>query len=261
MQKIRYYASLRREMPDAKEFDGVGLIKGEHSEMVEHISSKLELKRLENYLSIICANFEPKPVWYRTNDASTKFVNRLNGTQYDEQNPHFGLRGIRRAIIETKDFIAEIKTIQKVRKQHKNLNILFPMSNDVRQYITAKALAKGAGYDGRIGIMAETPACVLTLDDYYVHSVDYIVFGMNDLTDCIDGCSRKNSTNKLIHRDESLRAAKKILSDVVWKSDIEYVLSGDFEPETIKLLKEFPFNAVAIPYTLTQQKNYKKMLR
>jgi pyruvate, water dikinase len=259
--KMKFYVSLRREQPNPKLFDGVGLVKGEYAEMQEHQSPKSHYE-LEQYLSAICKSFFPKPVWYRVNDASTQFVNGLSGgTYYEEKNPHFGLRGVRRAIIETKDFIYEIKAVQKVRDKYSNLNILLSMTNCVEQYVKARNIAYAIGYNGEIGIMAETPSAVLTLDDYISEGCVYVVFGLNDLSDCMDGASRKNSTNHLIHRDSSLKAVIKLLSNVKKEHHVEYVLSGDFPPKVKYLLSEhFDFDAIAIPFTLCGQ-YHKKVQR
>jgi pyruvate,water dikinase len=253
------YLSLRREVPkDINNFDGVGLLKGEYSDMTEFATSDKELANTKKYLQTICALLYPKPVWYRTNDISTEFANKLKGTiEYDEANRHFGLRGIRRSLVKTDEFSKEMKMLEDVRKKYDNLNIFFPMVNDVMQYNQAKNLARKYGYTGRIGIMAETVACVLTLNDFISEGVDYVVFGLNDLTDGVDSISRKNtSTNPLIYRDKKLRAVKIILKQVNWAANVEYVLSGDFGSETIEILKEFKFNAVAIPYYLYKNNTF-----
>lgn len=255
---MKLYLSLRREIPDDVDlFDGVGLLKGEHPDMKHHISDEAELRNTEGYVRKICDLFYPKPVWYRTNDASTSFVNILKGDKYFfEKNPHFGIRGIRRILVCPETFTKEIQMIQTIRKDYDNLNIIFPFVNDVNQYCQAVKIAREAGYNGRIGIMAELPSAVLTLEDFIKEGVNYVVFGMNDLTDCMDGCSRKNSeTEHLIYRDKSLKATKRLLSMVKWCDGVEYVLSGDISPSTVQLLKEVGFNSFAIPHHLLEKDN------
>lgn len=265
---MKNYVSLRRELPiDVSRFDGVGILKGEHSGMEGFVTSNEELTKTKKYIKVICHKFYPKPVWYRTNDASTGFVNQLKGfTEFDEPNRHFGLRGIRRLLINQDEFMVEIDMINKVREEYSNLNIFFPMVNDVEQYKQGRDLARSFGYTGRIGIMAETPSAVLTLDEFIKEGVDYVVIGLNDLTDCMDGSSRKNTnTNHLIYRDPELKAVKKLFSQMRRaytqnNGNIEFVLSGDFKPEVITLLKDYKFDAIAIPYSLCKNNKEYEMI-
>lgn len=269
---MKNYVSLRRELPkDLSRFDGVGLLKGEHSGMKTFVTDESELKKTKKYVKSICREFYPKPVWYRTNDASTGFVNQLKGfEEYIEANRHFGLRGIRRSLVKLDEFEKEVKMIEDVRKRYDNLNIFFPMINDVEQYKQGRDLAKSFGYTGRIGIMAETPSAVLTLYEFIKEGVDYVVVGLNDLTDSIDGISRKNiETSDLIYRDPLLKATRLTLVQMMQscyikakRKKVEIVLSGDFKPETIELLKYLKFDAVAIPYSLCKKnKLYDKIIK
>ena len=256
---------MRRELPDNPEiYDGVGLLKSENSGMKNHISTPEELNNLKSYIQQICALFNNKPVWYRINDASTSFVNKLNGDRvFSEPNPHFGLRGIRRALVCSETFSNEIKMIESLRDHFKNLNIIFPFVNDVKQYDEAVAIAKKLGYSGRMGSMIELPSALLNLNDFIDSGCDYFVFGMNDLTDCVEGCSRKNSeTASLIYRDSSLKATRRLLGMVEWKDNVEYVLSGEITPPMLEILNKFKFSSVAIPYyMLVKDPRYIEMVR
>ena len=255
---MKILLSLRREIPtDVNRYDGVGLLKCEHVDLKLDVYDRKQLNETRDYIQIICKMFNPKPVWYRTNDASTTFMNQLGSShQHGEKNPHFGLRGVRRSLVYPESLQDEIKMIQSIRKTYPNLNILFPFINDVRQYVDASKIARAVGYDGRIGIMAELPSAILTLDDFISAGVDYIVFGINDLSDCMDGCSRKNTdTANLIYRDHQLRAIQKLLDIVSWRQTVEYILSGDLNLATVSLLKKYGFNGVAIPYYQIGEKN------
>lgn len=252
MQKI--FVSLRRENPtDTRNYDGVGLLKSEYPEMQDHLGEELALTKA--YIEYICERFQGKPVWYRTSDASTAFVNKLKKTEeFVEPNPHFGLRGIRRSIVKEEELLSEISLIEQIRKHYTNLHVIFPMVNEPHELFEAMAIAHKAQYSGRFGIMVETPAAVFNLEDFVDMGVSYFVFGLNDLSDCIYGMSRKNrQTISLMYRDNSLHAVRKMLDTVTWHSDVEYVLSGDFKPEVITLLHKYPFDAVAIPYDLLRR--------
>lgn len=252
---MKTYLSLRRDALTRRDlqYDGVGLLKGNHSGMKHHINHPEELKTTSRYVRDICDLFDPKPVWYRTNDASTSFINKLGGEQFEEANPHYGLRGIRRAIACPDTFRKEIEMLNAIRADHKNLNIVLSFVNDVAQYVKARDMAKGFGYTGRTGIMAELPSAVLTLDEFLDAGVDYVVFGMNDLSESTEGLSRKNKTTDLIFRDQTYKAVRKMLGTVNFGREAEFVLSGDIGAGVIQKFSEFPFDAVAIPYTILQK--------
>lgn len=249
---MKKYLSLRRDKLDKYdlEFDGVGLLKGNHKDMKHHINHESELKVTSEYVKDICDKFHPKPVWYRTNDASTTFINKLGGEHFEELNAHYGLRGIRRAIACPETFKKEIQMINSIRDEYDNLNIVLSFVNDVNQYRTASIMAREFGYNGRIGIMAELPSAVLTLDEFIDEGVDYIVFGMNDLSESTEGLSRKNKTTKLIYRDGTYKAVRKMLDTVNFSRNAEFVLSGDINQGIIEKFKDYPFDAVAVPYTI-----------
>lgn len=243
---MRRYLSLRREeVSDPESWDGVGLVKSEYPGMTGFDDEFIESTSF--YLGEVCQQFLDKPVWYRTNDSSSKFLDKFTSSKLNEVNPHFGLRGVRRSILHDEEFKAEIGMINKLRLRYANLNILLPFVNDIFQYKMACEMARRTDYTGKIGMMVETPAAILLLDHYYRAGCRYFVFGMNDMSDCLNGASRKNQTNILIRRDPEMLAMKKLLAMVDWHPGAEYVISGEWlEPELHKMVKK-PFTGVAIP--------------
>jgi len=66
------------------------------------------------------------------------------------------------------------------------------------------AVAVACGYDGRFGIMAEVPAVLPQLNRFVQVGAQYIVFGMNDLTDGFFCLSRQNDTTSDLRRSLDL---------------------------------------------------------
>lgn len=203
---------LPRDLIDA--IFGIGLIRAERISKTLWIGDEAWPLACEDYLRSACAVMLEKPVWYRTMDRATDSVNNLAGCDHNlsESNPAFGLRGIRRSLMYKEIFARELASIVEVRKTYPNLHILFPFVHSPEQFREAMNVACDCGYDGRFGIMAEVPAVLPQIDRFVQMGAQYIVFGMNDLTDGFFCLSRQNDTTFDLRRSLDLSPLKATLA-------------------------------------------------
>ncbi|MCK9150572.1 phosphoenolpyruvate synthase [Methanobacterium alcaliphilum] len=188
--------------------DGVGLLRTEHMMLTSGVHPKKfitdnredELVKIlvENILKVVDA-FYPRPVWYRTLDAPTDEFKTLDGGHDEpyEHNPMLGWRGIRRELDEPEILKAEYKAIKKLHDQgYTNVGIMIPLVQHPDELKKAKQIAEEVGLrpqkDIEFGIMVETPAAALIIEDFIDVGIDFVSFGTNDLTQYTLAIDRNN---------------------------------------------------------------------
>ncbi|BAW31839.1 MAG TPA: phosphoenolpyruvate synthase [Methanothermobacter sp.] len=188
--------------------DGVGLLRTEHMMLTPGVHPKKFIKdgKEEELIKILVENimkvadaFYPKPVWYRTLDAPTDEFKTLEGGEDEpyEHNPMLGWRGIRRELDEPEILKAEFKAIKKLHeKGYTNIGIMIPLVQHPDELRKAKEIAEEAGLkpqrDVEFGIMVETPAAALIIEDFIKVGIDFVSFGTNDLTQYTLAIDRNN---------------------------------------------------------------------
>ena len=201
-------------MPEAAEraaatgADGVGLLRTEHMMLTSGVHPRKFIQDgnedelikilMENILKVVDV-FYPKPVWYRTLDAPTDEFKTLDGGEDEpyEHNPMLGWRGIRRELDETEILKAEFKAIKKLHDQgYTNIGIMIPLSQSPDELKRAKQIAEEVGLipheDVDFGIMVETPAAALVIEDFIDVGLDFVSLGTNDLTQYTLAVDRNN---------------------------------------------------------------------
>jgi len=198
--------------------DGVGLLRTEHMMLTSGVHPKKfimdgnedELIKilLENILKVV-DEFYPKPVWYRTLDAPTDEFKSLEGGEDEpyEHNPMLGWRGIRRELDEPEILKAEFKAIKKLYEQgYTNIGIMIPLVQHHEELRKAKQIAEEVGLKPgktiEFGIMVETPAAALTIEDFIAEGVDFVSFGTNDLTQYTLAIDRNNENVANIYTEK-----------------------------------------------------------
>lgn len=209
--------------------DGVGLFRIEHMVLglPKHPMKYIRDGEIEEYIQKlyegmreVVATFYPKPVWIRTIDAPTDEFRAMEGGENEpiEANPMLGFRGIRRDLVEHEHFRAEIRAIKRlVEEGYTNVGIMLPLITNVEEVRKAKKIIEEEGLpldQIEFGIMVETPAAALIIEDLVKEGIDFVSFGTNDLTQYTIAVDRNNENVAYLY-DETHPAVLKLIEHVI----------------------------------------------
>ena len=249
----------------APKVDGVGLLRIEHmiTKAGVHPAKLVKEGKREDYIKIllegirpIAKAFHPKPVWVRTLDARSDEFRNLEGGEEEpkEDNPMLGWHGIRRSLDEPELLKAEFEAIKRLHEEGlNNVHVMLPFVISVDELRRAKEIAKEVGLPSscKIGIMVETPAAALTIEDFCKEGIDFISFGTNDLSQLVLGVDRNNEKlAKLFTENHS--GVKKLVKYVikVCKSyNVETSICGEAPsnlPEFVEFLIKAGIDSISV---------------
>ena len=208
--------------------DGVGLFRIEHMvlglekhpmKFIKDGEIDYYIQKLYEGMKKVVEAFYPKPVWIRTLDAPTDEFRAMEGGEDEpiEANPMLGFRGIRRDLAEEIHFRAELRAIKKlVEEGFTNIGIMLPMVSMVDEVRKARKIIEEEGLWGKVefGIMVETPASALIIEDLVKEGIDFISFGTNDLTQYTLAVDRNNENVAYLY-DETHPAVMKLIEHVI----------------------------------------------
>ncbi|GAB6102427.1 phosphoenolpyruvate synthase [Thermococcus atlanticus] len=245
--------------------DGVGLLRAEHmilgigAHPIKFIregkEEELVNKLVEGIRKVVEA-FYPRRVWYRTLDAPTNEFRELPGGEEepDERNPMLGWRGIRRGLDQPELLKAEFKAIKRlVEEGYDNIGVMLPLVSHPEQIRKAKEIALSVGLvphrDVEWGVMVETPASALIIEDLIKEGIDFISFGTNDLTQYTLAIDRDNERVFRLY-DEKHPAVLKLIENVIKvckKHGVETSICGQAgsDPKMVKLLVRLGIDSVS----------------
>ena len=209
--------------------DGVGLLRIEHmilslsktpAKFIEDEGVDAYVDELVQGVRGVADEFYPRPVRVRTLDAPTDEFRQLEGGEDEpaEHNPMLGYRGIRRSLDRPDVFAHELEAFSRLYEMgYDNVEIMFPLVNDAEDVYRTKELMTEAGIDPEKrtwGVMIETPASALCVDELAEAGIDFASFGTNDLTQYTLAVDRNNEhvANKF---DELHPAVLRLIGDVI----------------------------------------------
>ena len=187
--------------------DGVGLLRIEHmvlslgktpeTDIADHGARAYQDELIEG-VRRVADEFYPRPVRVRTIDAPTDEFRELEGGDGEpaEHNPMLGWRGIRRSLDKPEPFRQELAAFARLYDMgYDNLEVMFPLVNDAADIEGITGHMREAGIDPethRWGVMIETPASALQIEELAEAGIDFASFGTNDLTQYTLAVDRNN---------------------------------------------------------------------
>ena len=187
--------------------DGVGLLRTEHmilslnktpAKFIADEGVDAYVTELVEGVRGVADAFYPRPVRVRTLDAPTDEFRQMEGGEDEpvEHNPMLGYRGIRRSLDRPDVFAHELEAFRRLYDLgYDNVEIMFPLVNDADDVSQAKRLMEEAGIDSTKrtwGVMIETPASALGVEQMAAAGIDFASFGTNDLTQYTLAVDRNN---------------------------------------------------------------------
>ncbi|MCL9814332.1 phosphoenolpyruvate synthase [Natranaeroarchaeum aerophilus] len=200
-------------VPDAAEraaalgADGVGLLRIEHMVLsldktperyVADHGADAYVDELIDGIRTVADAFYPRSVRVRTLDAPTDEFRELQGGDDEphEHNPMLGYRGIRRSLDRPDVFRHELEAVKRLHEMgYDNIEIMFPLVTDADDVRRVRSLLSEVGIDPdkrNWGVMIETPASALQIEEIADEGIDFASFGTNDLTQYTLAVDRNN---------------------------------------------------------------------
>jgi phosphotransferase system enzyme I (PtsI) len=215
--------------------EGIGLFRSEFLYMENtHFPTEEEQFEVYKQAAILC----PKELIIRTldigGDKSLPYY-----TFEPEENPFLGWRAIRISLDLEDVFKAQLRAILRASAFGK-VKIMYPMIISLEELIKANTIlnicknelaAESIAFDPdiKVGIMVETPASVLCIENFAKH-VDFFSIGTNDLTQYILAVDRGNKKIAKLYDSFHPAVVQSIqrIIDAGHKEGIEVGMCGEF---------------------------------
>jgi pyruvate,water dikinase len=245
--------------------DGVGLLRLEHmvlemgktpaAYIADH-GADAYVDELVGGIRTVADAFYPRPVRVRTLDAPTDEFRSMEGGDDEpvEPNPMLGFRGIRRSLAEPDVFEHELSAFRELRAMgYDNVELMFPLVNDAGDVAALLEAMDRASLDPdrqSWGVMVETPAAALSIEELADAGIDFASFGTNDLTQYTLAVDRNNE--RVADRYEATHpAVRSLMSDVIEVCRTEGVrtsICGEAasDPEMVRFLVKEGITSVSV---------------
>ena len=202
-----------------------------------------------------------KPVWYKCIDLKTEEFHALEGSEEEvrEPNPFLGRRGIRASLDNQEVLKCELKALKLLKENSlQNTNLLLPFVTNPEEIISVK---NQLDFPLKLGIIAETPACILDLENICKPGVDFVLIGLDNLAQLTLGVDRSNPSISHLY-SETHKAVSNLIEkavDTCKKLKIKSGIFGDAidTPELIEKLVEFGIDSISVnPSSLNQARTH-----
>ncbi|MFW5939264.1 MAG: pyruvate, water dikinase [Halolamina sp.] len=244
--------------------DGVGLLRMEHMVLtlgktperyIADEGGEAYQDQLLDGIQGVAEEFYPRPVRVRTLDAPTDEFRSMEGgaDEPDEHNPMLGWRGVRRSLDKPEVFQHELAAFCKLYDMgYDNVELMLPLVNDVDDVVQAKQLMQDAGIDTEKrtwGVMIETPASALCVEEMAEAGIDFASFGTNDLTQYTLAVDRNNE-HVADRFDELHPAVLELIADTIQtcrEHDVDTSICGQAgsKPEMVNFLVEEGISSIS----------------
>lgn len=204
---------------------GVGLIRlegliassGKHP-LAYEAENNLEgyKEMLKKGLGKIAETFIGKPMWVRSSDIRSDEYSHLTGAPKEiEKNPMLGDHGIRFSLKHPKILEAELLAIKELVDKGHKFGVMFPQIISIEEVREAKkAFDRLKMNNVTFGVMVETPAAAMIIEEICNEGIDFISFGTNDLTQYTLAIDRGNEYVQNIY-NEMNPAVLRLISRVI----------------------------------------------
>lgn len=244
--------------------DGVGLLRMEHmilstnktpEKYIEDHGVDAYIQEIVEGVRGVAEEFYPRPVRVRTLDAPTDEFRQLEGGDDEpaEHNPMLGYRGIRRSLSEPELFGHELEAFGRLYELgYDNVEMMFPLVNDEDDVRQTRELMIETGIDPEErtwGIMVETPASVMQIEEMAAEGIDFASFGTNDLTQYVLAVDRNNG-NVAERFDELHPAVLKLIGQTIRacrEHDVRTSICGQAgsKPEMVRFLVDEGISSIS----------------
>lgn len=211
---------LSGEMPSLEllaKFSGIGLVRSEYlfRYLLLYPTEQRAQETVEQYLTTLCER-TTNPVVYRTMEVTSAEANVLQGVErldFESGDDLLGLRGVRRHIHYPSSLDAELKSVAVVSKRFSQLEIVAPFVTCAEEYVWfRKRVDSVVGGSISVGMMIETPAMAIDIEDALDAGCRNFIIGANDLTSLVAASRRSAALRK-----GEVPGLRRLLSHVVEK--------------------------------------------
>jgi phosphoenolpyruvate-protein kinase (PTS system EI component)/cold shock CspA family protein len=213
---------------------GLVRIEGIIAESGMHPYGFIKEKRVSDYEDIIYAGINKigkhfDELWIRTSDVRSDEYRHLRGAPEDvELNPMLGMHGVRAGLKYPEILKAELRAASKLAEKRK-VGIMMPQIISASEVRAVKKLIHELKIDNLIlGVMVETPAASMIIEELCKEGIKFISFGTNDLTQFTLALDRGNETVQYLYDEMHLGVLRQLsmVIDTCKKYGVESSICG-----------------------------------
>ncbi len=240
-----------------KNIDGIGIVKSESllsENGVQPIalskSNPEELTRLIfEKIEKLASSVYPRIIWYKSLDIKSDELQAESAEEETkEQNPILGFRGIRRTLANPEILRCEIDAIKKLYQNGlTNVSLLLPFVTNIEEVRAVKAILD---IPIKLGIMIETPAAAIDIEQFCKEGIDFVSISSNELTELILGVDRTNPKTSMLYSEmhpavlSTIRTVIESCKKFGVKTSV--VGEGIKIPEFVEKLVEFGVDSISV---------------